>query len=141
MIQSIVDGISLTLHTAFGDGYKIYTESVKQGFQKPCFFIQLVTLQSRLQRGRRFFRQSSFCIHYFPNSKNAPKAECFQMQDDLFLALEYITVDDDLLRGINMSGEFEQGVLHFLISYNMVVGMEQETTSMEWIDAQQTTVQ
>jgi hypothetical protein len=139
MIQSIVDGISEKLNSAFGDEYKIYTESVKQGLKEPCFFIQLVNPVNRRELGRRFFRENLFCIQYFPKSRDAPKSECYQMQDDLFIALEYITVDGDLQRGIRMRGEFVDGVLTFFINYNLYVMMTEETTPMEFLEKTITT--
>ena len=59
MLDKIVDGISEKLNEVFGDGYKIYTESIKQGLKPPCFFIQLVNPMNTRVLNRRFFRESS----------------------------------------------------------------------------------
>jgi len=107
--------------------------------KEPCFFIQLVNPVNRRELGRRFFRENFFVVQFFPKSRDAPKAECYQMQDDLFLALEYITVDGDLLRGIRMRGEFSDGVLSFFINYNMYVMLTDEQTPMEEIEKTITT--
>jgi len=40
----IRDKITQTLHDAFG--YTVYTEVVETGLQRPCFFVQLITLQT-----------------------------------------------------------------------------------------------
>lgn len=134
MIQSIVDGISEKLNSVFGDGYKIYTESVKQGLTEPCFFIRLVNPVNRRELDRRFFRENLFVIQYFPKSRDEPKAECYQMQDALYLALEYITVVGDLQRGVKMRGELVDGVLNFFVNYNMYVILTEEKTPMEELE-------
>ena len=39
MINEIIDGISVAINTEFGDDYEIYTESIEQGLEEPCFSI------------------------------------------------------------------------------------------------------
>lgn len=39
MINSIIEGISISLNAEFGDNYTTYTESVEQGLKEPCFFV------------------------------------------------------------------------------------------------------
>ena len=39
MVNSLISGISISINSEFGDEYEIYTESIKQGFNEPCFFI------------------------------------------------------------------------------------------------------
>lgn len=41
MINSIIEGISISLNAEFGDNYTTYTESVEQGLKEPCFFCVL----------------------------------------------------------------------------------------------------
>ena len=130
MLDKIVDGISVQLNSAFGDEFKIYTEQIKQGLKPPCFFIQLVNPMNIKLVGGRYIRQNLFDIHYFPASAE-PNAECYNVQDVLYLAMEYITADGDLIRGINMRGEFVDGVLHFFVNYNMVIRKIEELTFME----------
>ena len=138
MIKSIVDGISEQLASTFGDGYKIYTDAVKQGLKEPCFFIRLINPVSTRELNRRFYRQNLFVIQFFPAS-HEPRDECYQMQDDLYLALEYITVNGDLLRGIGMRGEFIDGNLHFFVNYNMYVMLKTEDVFMEILERPQIT--
>jgi hypothetical protein len=134
MLDKIIDVISEKLNEAFGEDFKIYTEEVKQGLTEPCFFIQLVTPTNTQVLGKRYFRQNLFDIQYFPQSKNEPKAECLRVQDDLFLALEYINVGEDLQRGEKMRGEFADGVLNFFVEYNMFVYKTEEQDPMEELD-------
>ena len=120
MLNKITDGISLAINYEFGDGYEIYTESVEQGLQEPCFSI--VCLNPTIEQffGDRYYRTNMFCIHYFPSSVE-PTAECNTVFERLFRALEYITVDEDPVRGTNIHGEYADGMLHVYANYNMYV--------------------
>ena len=129
MINKIIDGISLQVADSFGDGYKIYTEQVKQGLKEPCFFIICVNPTNNQVLGNRYFRNNLFCVQYFPSS-NEPKAECNSILDDLYHALEYITVDGKLIRGTKMHGELVDGVLNFFVNYDMFVYSVEKSTMM-----------
>jgi len=133
LLARIIDGISEKLNSVFGDEYEIYTEQIKQGMKTPCFFIQLITPENVQIMGNRYFRKNLFCIQFFPSS-NEPNAECCYMQDALYLALEHITVDGDLQRGIKMCGEFIDGVLHFFVNYNMYIKKIEDITLMETLE-------
>ena len=43
MINEVVDSIAISLFQEFGEEYSIYTDTVEQGLQEPCFLLQ--TLQ------------------------------------------------------------------------------------------------
>jgi hypothetical protein len=134
MLNSIISGICTKLNEAFGDDYTIYKEQVAQGLKEPCFFVQIVEPTNTQQLGNRYFRENLFCIQYFPISENAPIAECLSVQDDLFLALEYIMVGEDLQRGEKMRGEFSDGVLNFFVEFNMFVYKTEDLDPMEELE-------
>ena len=118
MINKIIDAISISLNSAFGDGYEIYTESIEQGLQEPCFSVFCLNPTNNLFRNNKYFRNNQFCIQYFP-STDEPKAECNTVLEKLFDCMELITVNGDLTRGSRMNGEVVDGVLNFFINYNM----------------------
>lgn len=120
MINKIIDAISISLNSAFGDGYEIYTESIEQGLQEPCFSVFCLNPTNNLFRNNKYFRNNQFCIQYFP-STDEPKAECNTVLEKLFDCMELITVNGDLTRGSRMNGEVVDGVLNFFINYNMFV--------------------
>lgn len=126
-IEKIIDGISLALNAEFGDEFNIYTEYVKQGLNEPCFTIVLVKPSINQFLGKRYYRTHLFCVNYFPKSTNEAKLECFNVEERLMNCLEYITVDGDSVRGKNMFGEMSDGVLAFMVEYNMFVNKEQVT--------------
>lgn len=125
MINKIIDGIIASLNKEFGDEYEIYPEDIKQGLQEPCFSIVCINPAMNQVLGKRYFKSNSFCIHYFPKSENEGKSEINDVTERLFNCLEYIEVDGDSIRGKNMFGEISDGVLAFMIEYNMFVNKEQ----------------
>ena len=135
MINAIIDGISIKLNESFGDEYEIYTESVKQGLKNHCFIISCVNPTMEQFLGKRYFKTNMFCIHYFPSSAE-PKNEINAVTEQLFLALEYITVDGDLIRGTKMRAETDDaGILNFFINYDLFVHkVEEEQPPMESYD-------
>lgn len=120
MINKIIDGICIAINTEFSDEFEIYTESVEQGFEEPCFSILCLKPTIDQFLGKRYFRTSQFCIHYFPHT-DEPKAECYSVKERLFGALELITVDGDLIRGTEIHSEIEDNVLSFFVNYNFFV--------------------
>jgi hypothetical protein len=120
MINKIIDAISISINSEFGDGYEIYTESIEQGLEEPCFSVFCLNPTNELFRNNRYFRNNQFCIQYFP-STDEPKAECNAVLERLYDCLEKITVTGDLTRGSRMNGEVVDGVLNFFVNYNMYV--------------------
>lgn len=138
MINSIIDGISIALNAEFGDAYKIYTENVEQGLKEPCFSIVCVSPNNRQFMGKKYFRQNKFCVHFFPSS-DEKVAECMDVLDRLYDCLEIIKVDGEETLGTKMNGEMDNGVLSFLINYDMFVVKEDDKTRMGTLDIHQTT--
>ena len=121
MVNDLIDAISVKLNQVFGDGVRIYSESVKQGLKEPCFFIAVLNPTQSPIIGVRYFRAHPFDIHYFP-SKDGGNQEIQDVASKLFDALEYITLlDGDLVRGTEMHYEKVDDVLHFFVKYNMFV--------------------
>jgi hypothetical protein len=89
--------------------------------------------------GNRYFRNNLFSILYFPASKE-PKAECNTVLEKLYLALETIkiketlpdeSIKESLVRGTNMRGELVDGVLNFLVNFNLFVYKVEDADLME----------
>lgn len=128
MINSIIEAISIALNAEFGDEYRIYADNIEQGLTEPCFFISCVNPTNNLFFGRRYFRENPFCIQYFPKDMSREKEECNETAERLFLCLELLTVDGDLVRGTKMRSETVDGVLNFFVNYDMFVYLQGEKT-------------
>lgn len=131
MINSIIEAISISLNGEFGDDYEIYTEEIEQDLKESCFFIQCVDSTQRLFFGKRYLRQNQFCIQYFPERVDYQR-ECNEIAERIIDKLEYITVDNYLLRGTKMKYEMINGVLNFFVNFDcFIYKSEHEETSME----------
>ena len=130
MINKIIDGISEAINKEFGDGYDIYTESIEQGLEEPCFSILCLNPTNEQFFGKRYFRQNQFVIQYFP-STDEKNAECNAVRERLFDCLDIIIVNGDQTRGTKMKGEIVDGVLNFMLNFDMFVYSVQELDKMD----------
>ncbi len=131
MINSIIESISISLYTEFGDDYTIYTESIEQGLQEPCFFVFCINPTNQLFLGKRYFRENGFCIQYFPKDENQAKQEGNAVAERLYSCLEYISVSRKLLRGTKMKYQIVDGVLNFFVNYDFFVYKKTNPDFME----------
>lgn len=120
MINKIIDGIGEAIYQEFGDGYDIYTESIEQGLEEPCFSILCLNPTSDQFLGKRYFRANQFMIQYFPSTSDK-RNECHGVTERLFDCLETITVQGDLSSGTRMNGEVVDNVLNFRVNFDMFV--------------------
>lgn len=130
MINKIIDGISEAINKEFGDGYDIYTESIEQGLEQPCFSILCLNPTNEQFFGKRYFRQNQFVIQYFP-STDEKNAECNAVRERMFDCLDIIIVNGDQTRGTKMKGEIVDGVLNFMLNFDMFVYRVQELDKMD----------
>ena len=130
MIEKIIDGISTALNEVFGDDYEIYTESILQGLQEPCFSIVCLKPKSNQVLGKRYLLRNQFCIHYFPKSETKNQ-ENLAVIEKLYDCLALIIVDGDLVWGTEMDAEIVDDVVSFMVNYNMHVYKESERIPME----------
>ena len=134
MLNKIIIGISQALDAEFNsenEGYIIHTENVEQGLEEPCFFIFSLKPSSKQLVGNRYERKYPFDIHFFPDTElvdgiSTINNQLNEVTERLFTALEYITVDNSLVRGTSINAEIVDNVLHFFINFNMIVKKETE---------------
>lgn len=111
--------MSQALYTEFGDDYNIYTESVKQGLDVPCFLITNITHTHDTKLCKRYQDNNSFMVQYFPKSTNDSMSEINDVIGKLEETLEWIAVDGSKVRGADMESNTSDGVLNFGIDYNV----------------------
>lgn len=123
MLNSIITGISQKLDQEFNNEnkYTIYSEHKKQGFKEPCFFIMNLNNSQEKLISTRYRKLYSFDIHYFAEDTINVNNELNRVMEKLYNALEYITVDEDLVRSLKMRAETIDNVLHFFIDFNIHV--------------------
>ena len=118
MINKIISAVCTQLYNEFGDDYDIYKESIKQGLQEPCFFVQVIAPLHDRQSPKRIQRHVTVSVQYFP------KSEDYYLEDNavlerLYSCLEEITVDECIIRGADIESSIpnEDGVLNYSITY------------------------
>ena len=133
MLNEIVNGIGLKLSKSF-NGINIHKEELEQGFEEPCFFIDLLNPSEKQIIGNRYLRSYLFDIVYFPKKKSSE--ETFEVLDKLYSVLEYIELDDStLIRGIDRNSREEDKVLHFFVTYEMFIyKLDEEKPKMKKLD-------
>ena len=134
MVNDIVIGIVSAIRTKYNkDDYKVATEQIQQNFVKPSFFIKNINQSQTQVLMERYARDNDFVIHYFPDQKNK-YANCNDVTESLYDALELIEVEGKLWRGVGMSAQIEDGVLLFFVSYNTFVLKQKIADKMKEVD-------
>lgn len=130
MINAIISGVCEALSREFGVDFAVYTESVVQGAEKPCFVATCKNPKSGSVKdryftekqllGNRYLRSAGLCVEYFPASADK-RGECAAVLDRLFECLEYIGYGGGVIRGGSMQGEFSEDMLNFFVVYDVFV--------------------
>ena len=127
-------GISMALNTAFGDGYKVYQNDVKQGLEEPCFLVAVLKPELSPLIGRRFLMREPLDIHYFPADPRN-HAEMITVAETMLETLEVINLPNgEPIRGTSMNYEIVDDVLHFFVNYNHTLIRPKEEITMETLD-------
>lgn len=131
MVNNIIDGISNVLYENF-KGVSIHSESIEQGFEEPCFFVVPLNSSETPLVGARAIRNVPLDIHYFPKSKTAPNAEIEGVAAKLYVVLRRISLlSGEMLNGMDLHHEIENGVLHFFVKYTPIVRYVGEPDEMQ----------
>lgn len=121
MGNDIITGIIQKLRDTFGSETTIYVDEEKQELSEPCFFIRILTVSQDLVIRNRYRRVYSLDIEYRPEEREKIARELAEVADTLSMALEYISIGDNLTRGSGIHYEVQDGVLHFFIDYDFFV--------------------
>jgi hypothetical protein len=141
MVNEILKSISVTLNRVFGDDFEVYfSKDVQQGLQEPCFIIALMGT-SRIRRiGLRYRQFNSFVVQYFPAEKRC-NTEMIEVGEQLLDAFETIQLaDGDLVHGTELTYDIRDGVLHFMVDFNMFLKKEPDLEEMETITVDANTI-
>ena len=119
MIQSIIDGIIKAIRTKYDKSYRIYTDSVEQGLQEPCFFIVPVSPSAHREISNRYKRFYPFMITYFPSTDEL-NTECNDVCDTLLEIMHDIDTDIGVIHAFDApSGQIVDGNLQFEVQYQL----------------------
>lgn len=131
MIDEILSGVSIKLNSVFGDDYEVYVNDVNQGLSEPCFFIAVLSPSHAPLLGKRMKITMPLDVHYFPIS-DGDNYEMSRVGDQLFKALAFIkTPAFGSFHGRQMRWQIYDGVLHFFVTYIVILNEIENKESME----------
>lgn len=138
MYNEIMDAVTTQLSVLFPAeaGYTIYTDAVEQGLLEPCFFVQFLEPSEKPMIGMRYYRRNAMCIQFLPGDIVKPSRELNRVLDLLMDQMRMIQLKSGRkINGTDRSGRIDDGVLTFLVQYNVFDLRETENPeeSMEGI--------
>lgn len=125
MMHEIQSSVVTQLNKIFPEA-EFYMDDIGQDFTEPCFFILAVSSEQKQVIKDRYYRQYAFDIQYFPQDTGAPAEEISEVEAVLWTALEYVELQDGLVRGTQMRTQIIDGILHFFVQYDVFVLKKQE---------------
>ena len=136
VIEAVIYGMAAKMSEIFEDEskngeskYPIYPDGEEQNVEKPCFFIKYLTGNEKREIGlyNKFYKRTlNFVIIGY--TLDGDETILHEMLEGLY-ELEYITATDGtLLRATNLHPEIDDGILHFLIDYEIFIKKDSDTT-------------
>lgn len=120
MVNSILNAVTKQLGTTFGNGYRYYVENIEQGLQKPCFTVDVLNPLQRSRSAILYDRTIPIVVHYFSDSENDVKNDCYSISEQAVECLEYIPFYESILRGEDISWQIVDDVLQIFMTYRFI---------------------
>lgn len=117
IINDLRIAIQQTLDSAYPN-IDLYSESIKQDFEEPCFFIKVISSSQDKQLNNRYKQSILFDIHYFSDKEEDLNKDCLDVANNLYKVLEYVEIDGHKYRSLKMNHKVIDGVLHFMLQFN-----------------------
>ena len=127
--QKITDSVCGRLAEAF-PGWEIYTETVTQGLTAPCFFALTRNLTIERQSCARYRERYPFMIQFIPTDEH-PKAQCSDVELQLYRLFDMLAVDSDLYHCVDRSSETTDEVLSFFFVLERFSARQDEADLMQ----------
>ena len=126
MVNSVLNAVTKQLGTTFGNSYRYYVEDVEQGLKKPCFYAIMRTPIQRSISPVLYERTMPMVVHYFSDSENNLKNDCYGMGERIVECLEYLPFKNTILRGEDISWQIVDDVLQVFITYRFITRLVTE---------------
>lgn len=127
MVNSFLSAVTKQLGTTFGTKYRYYVENVEQGLTKPCFTVDMLTPLQRSKSPILYDRTMPIVVHYFSDSINEIKNDCYGMAEQIVECLEYLPFKNTLIRGEDISWQIVDDVLQIFVTYKFTTQKIVET--------------
>lgn len=134
MIDTLLtEGITKAMYDAFK--VPVYLEWKENKMKFPCFLVSVTDSNHNLHVSKLYDRKLDYSVKYFLNAESIPvdyRKDLLQIGEQLYDVLEYVKVGDRITRGENMSYRESDGILHFDVTYEMLLHKESKRVpSME----------
>lgn len=126
MVNSILNAVTKQLGTTFGNKYRYYVEDVEQGLKKPCFTVDVLIPLQRSKSPVLYDRTMPLVIHYFSDSKNNLKQDCYTVSERVMECLEHLPFKGSLVRGEDISCQMTENVLQVFVTYKFTTRLVTE---------------
>jgi hypothetical protein len=120
MVNLFLNAVTKQLGTTFGNSNRYYVENVQQGITKPCFTIDTLLPLQRSRSAILYDRTMPLVIHWFGDSKETIKKDCYDVAERAIECLEYLPFNGSLLRGEDISWQIVDDVLQIFITYKFI---------------------
>ncbi len=104
----MVKSLAKRLRERFGEEYKVYTEGVYMGAEKPCFFIECEKAEKIPLLGKRFMLRVSLAATLASES-DTRRSEAENAARDMFGAMSCVEAGGRISRGRGLNGRCEDG--------------------------------
>lgn len=126
MIDTLLtEGITKALYDAFK--VPVYLEWKENKMKFPCFLVSVADSNHDLHVSKLYDRKLDYTVKYFLNDESIPvdyRKDLLQIGEQLYDILEYVKVGDRITRGEGMKYNENDGVLHFIVTYEMLLHKE-----------------
>lgn len=130
-MEWIKRAIAQMLYNSFGEGHKIYTEKIEQGFDRPCFFIDVDNGEiKRFLNGGRLFC-FNLGIYYYPEADGKVNESLLEAAIKIFEGCENISSEENRLKYLESSYHIEDNKLVFNAGFKLKINKEEEKSLME----------
>lgn len=131
MINDFISAVCIAINTEFGDSYEIYTETIEQGLQEPCFFVQCINPSISKEMTNRKLNSLLFMVQYFPESNTDAYAEINDVIERLYSCLASIDYKGVTVEGSDIDKNVNDKVLNFNITYDFHTVITSDDEKME----------
>lgn len=128
--QQVLDALITALHM-IEPNVRMYIEPIAQGFQRPCFFMDIRQKDFPLM-DRRFRREFFVSLQFFPEQGDAMREKAQRMADRLAVFLEWVEMENRPRRYFTCQSETEKdGTLKFDCTYMCYLMKYEPTEKMQ----------
>lgn len=119
MQNDLMNAVTRRLDELFDGIYPVYTESVEQGLELPCFFVGFLKTSDKPLLLTRRQRTWDMRIQFIPEEHGEHSELLNDVCEELLTGLEWITLSDGRpVRGLGLEGSIVDGVLTFQVSFS-----------------------